>query len=390
MNKRILTSVSLSILLLAGTIFFLHSCKKQDNPTKQDKDARNAQLSAIADKIAKSGHSFTIPVNLKLDAYYADSLMHRIPKEILMKRSASTKGVNSISSACDFSNTPIVTISSYTITTNCEQGFSITWNYTISTNNNIVLTNPFIPTATSKGLLRIVNSSNTQIYSENPALATLQDAGADGSNPGYELYSLSVTSSSITMSDFASGNSIKLGANLVTDCSDVEPISIAIATYSLNGAGGAATNPCDRIDEVWPSAFSAPVTVYGEDPIGTCQSGFVYPHVQEIQYSTDGGTTWIGESAGSTLSYIFPPTGTMYDNFVSAGLGYVDPYGVLELKITLPAGHTYNLLLRHRNIMYNNTLASYGGTWPLPVFTGTGTNVCTGAWSVPTSSTVTY
>jgi hypothetical protein len=394
MKRRLLTTLSSLLLLLSVTVLLLHSCKKQDQPpTQQDLDQRANEKALISARIAQKGLTFFVPVNQKLESYYVDSALNRIPKELLLKRSSGTKGTASITSACDFSNTPTVTISSYAITTNCESGFSITWNYTVSTNNNIVPTNPTISTAKSKGLLRIVNSSNTQIYTENPALASLQDAGADPNNPGYELFNVSITSSNISISDFASGNSIKLGANLVTDCPDVEAVSIAIATYSLNGSGGAAANPCDRLDAIQiPSITSTPFRIYGEDPVGTCVSGFIYPDLQEIQYSLNGGTTWSSDTTNLVWSYWLPPTNnTVLATLVNNGHSpFVDPTGSLELQLNLTQGQTYNVSIRYRNIMYNGTLASYGNVWPYPILSGANQNCCLGPWSTVSTYTLTY
>ncbi|GGB04988.1 hypothetical protein [Puia dinghuensis] len=393
MTRRLLTTVGLSVLLLSGTALLFHSCKKQDQtPSQQDLDQRAKEKALVSAMIAKKGLTFFVPVNQRLEAYYVDQANHRIPKELLMKHSTGVKGTASITSACDFSNTPVVTISSYAITTNCEQGFSITWNYTISTNNNIVAVNPTVTTAKSKGLLRIVNSSNSQIYTENDGLTTLQDMGPDNSNPGYELFSVSFTSSNISITDFASGNSIKLGANLVTDCPDVEPVSIAITTYGLNGSGGAATNPCDRLDAIQiPSSTSTPFHIYGEDPVGTCVSGFIYPDLQEIQYSLNGGA-WSSDTTNTVWSYYLPPTNNAtFANLVNnAHQPFVDPTGSLELQLNLARNQTYNVSIRYRNIMFNGTLASYGNVWPLPILTGANTNCCVGPWSTVRTYTLTY
>src|SRR5579864_5457534 len=146
MKKRLLTTVGLSVLLLSGTALLLHSCKKQDqSPSQKDLDQRAKEKALISDMIAKKGRSFFVPVNQRLDAWYVDQANNRVPKELLMKHSAGVKGTDAITSACDFSNTPGSTINSYIITTNCQQGFTITWNYTISTNNNIVAVSSAVP-----------------------------------------------------------------------------------------------------------------------------------------------------------------------------------------------------------------------------------------------------
>jgi hypothetical protein len=401
MKKRLPIAVGSLIFLLTGVIFLLHSCKKQDRSTSgQDTDLHAAELSAIATRIAREGITYTVQVNQRLEAYYVDSANNRIPTEVLQKtkESASVKGIASIVSACDYSNIPQVMMISYAITTNCQQGFSVTWTYQVSTNNNIVLASPQIPTAITKGFLRIFNSSNTLVSSSTAAAGGLQDQGPDKTNPGYELYGITFTASNIAASYFVSGNSMDLGATLMTNCPDVEAFPIAISYYDLNGSGGADANPCDRIDQVQiPSITYTPFHIYGEDPLGDCSSGFTFPDLQEVEYaitSANGVPNWVSGEAyntSSTFSYvggILNPIYSPFQNFAGGGYGYVDPFGFLELQINLPPG-IYSLQIRYRNIKFNSPLVA-GQNWPVPVFTGANANCCAGSWSEPTTYVVTY
>lgn len=368
----------------------IHSCKKQDQQTSQaDQKTRTNELLAIKQRMDRDGLTYTVPVNQKLEAYFADKNGNRVPDSLLKKVSGGTKIVEAITSACDYSNSPSNTFDSYSLTSMCQSGFVISWNYTISSNNNLVLVNATVPTAKSKGTVKIYNSGSTLLYSATPLATSVSDLGVDSSNPGNELFAVTITSDPIPFSNFASGNAVKLGATIVTDCPDVEALSISITQYDINGNGGALANSCDRLDPIQIAQSSAPLRFYGEDPVGVCASGFVYPQLQEIQYSTDG-VNWVGENYSSSLSYwLAPPTIAVYDSILNKHLGYVDPYGALELNISLPSG-SYNVRIRSRNIMFNNPISSYPGSmWPVPVFGASG-NCCVGPWSAITTYSVTY
>jgi len=380
----------LFFLLPAAVVIMIHSCKKQDRQGSQaDQKTRTDELLAIKQRIDRDGLTYTVPVNQKLEAYFADKTGNRVPDSLLKKTATGAKTVDAITSSCDFSNTPSATFVSYSLTSMCQSGFVIAWSYTISSNNNLVLTNPTVSTAKSKGVVKIYNSGNTQVYSATPLATSVTDIGADPANPGYELFAVAITSDAIPFSNFASGNIVKLGATIVTDCPDVEAFSVAISMYDINANGGAAANACDRLDPIQVAQSSAPLRFYGEDPIGICASTFPYPQLQEIQYSADSAT-WFGESPSTTLSYWLPPSSiAVYDSILNKHLGYVDPYGALELNISLAPG-THIVSVRSRNIMFNNPLSSYPGSmWPVPTF-GPNGNCCVGPWSAVTTYSVTY
>lgn len=380
----------LFLLLPTAIVLVINSCKKLDQQvSRENQQTRTDELTAIKQRLVRDGLTYTVPVNQKLEAYFVDKAGNRVQDSVLKKTAAGTKTVDAITSACDYSNTPEATFNSYSLTSVCTSGFTITWNYTISSNNNVVLVNS-TTSATSKGIVKIYNSANSQVYSATPQATSVTDLGVDSSNPGYELFAVAITSASIPFSNFASGNTVKLGALLVTDCPDVESFSIAITMYDINSNGGALANSCDRLDPIQVAQSTAPLRFYGEDPVGVCASGFVYPQLQEIQYSTDG-INWVGESPTASLSYVLPPSSiAVYDSILNKHLGYVDPYGALELNIAIAPPGSYTVRVRSRNIMFNNSLSSYPGSmWPVPVFGASG-NCCVGPWSAITTYSVTY
>jgi len=389
MKHKTFRSFIVMAILLPGLLFLVHSCKKSENGASpaEATELANAKA-ALKEKIRKEGWSVTIPVNQKIGASYVDRNGKEVPKEELMRRSHGSSA-GSIISSCDYSNSPTVLLNSYTLYFNCTTGYQVSWNYTVSTNNNIVATSPYNSSQVSKGKFYIYNSSNTLIYSNTAVTpAAVSDIGADPMNGGYELFSVTFSTGWLPLSDFDGAYTTKLGALLVTDCSDIEAFPIALQNYSATAYQYPSTQPCSRIDPIYFNSYS-PIRIWGEDPIGTCTgTGYVYPDLQEINFSIDGGA-WIGGSTASTyLSYYLPPPSwTPYPNFNSAHLGYVDPYGVMILQLTGLFG-PHNIAVRERNIVYYNPASSYtGGVWPVP---NPGTNCCAGSWSSTTTYSVTY
>jgi hypothetical protein len=290
------------------------------------------------------------------------------------------KIVDAITSACDYSNTPTVTLLSYTIANNCISGYTVSWTFQVSSNNNIVSANG---TTTSKGYLRVYSgtSPTTLLYSANVTPATVTDQGADPLNPGYELFNVSFTSGYVSNSDpyiTPTGSSnIKLGGFFVTNCSDLEPITAGIQAYSATNFTYPSGQPCTRIDPIWiNSGTGTTLTVFGEDPTGTCSgTGYVYPSWQEVQYSDNGGSTW------NTAHLSYNNSGCPFANFT--GTQYVDPFGIAYLvyDYSYLAPGTYTILFRSRDVYYTSAgTTSCSGTivqFPLPP----GWGACEGAWS---------
>lgn len=394
MKRKPISSLLAGLLLLASIFFLIYGCNKQDkspNLLQQDELAKaKADLKA---QLAKTGKTIVVPLHEKVHAFYANPAGVAIPRDNL-PRHGSRPGVivNSITSACDYSNDPAVLLNSYSITSDCLNGFMISWNYTVSTNNNIVDVNPTIPSQTSKGKLYIYNGT-TVVYSNlSVAPSSITDIGPDPSIGGYEQYSVTFSTGWLSPSLFNASYTTKLGALLVTDCSDVEPVSIALQSYAATGYQYPITFPCSRIDPVWLNHSTNPLRIWGEDPVGMCDDAYFYnpPDLQEVNISVDGGS-WIGGSTSSSYFsyYLAPTTWTPYPNFNTLQMGYVDPYGIFILQVDgLTHGITHSIAIRQRNILYNSPASSYpGGVWPVP---NPGVNCCVGDWSPVTIHSVTY
>jgi len=281
-------------------------------------------------------------------------------------------------------------INTYSIITDCIDGYKISFNTTVSSDDNIVAVNPNNSSQISKGSIRIYNPSNVLIYSNlsislDPSTNPTIDMGADPDNPGYELFSVTFTSGWIASSTLdptgLASYTMKLGAFYESDCSDLEHSNGGLWANTYTSLQFPNTDPSSRVDAIYNVSSTNPFEFYGEDPIGACtMSGFTYPDLQEIDYSINGGTTWIGESSSSTLSYNLPPTIAPFQNLTgSSHYGYVDPYGSLELKITLTSHGT--MLVRYRNITFNSEPPP-GDNYPVP---SVGSNCSAGPWSIISS-----
>lgn len=394
MKRRTYLSFLCMLLLVPALLFLVNSCKKQDaGIAAAQADELSKAKAALKEKIAKEGWGVTIPVNQKITAFYADRNGNEVPKEILMARRPGRDNASaSIISACDYSNSPSALLNSYSVYFDCTQGYKVSWNYTVSTNNNVVAANG---TQQSKGKFYVYDNNNTLVYSNTSVTpAVVSDMGADPLTSGYELFSVTFNTGWLPLSTFNAAYTTKLGALLVTDCSDFEPFPIALQNYSATAYQFPSTQPCSRIDPFYLNNYTKPLRIWGEDPIGTCTgSGYVYPNFQEINFSVNGGA-WFGGSAGAppsgmSLTYYFPPSNwTPYPNLNgTSSAGYVDPYGVFIVQLNITASATYSISMRSRNITYYNPPSYYGGTWPVP---NPGVNCCAGSWSAPTTMSVAY
>jgi hypothetical protein len=343
---------------------------------------------AILDFIAKHGQTYTVPVHQRMQVYFGDSKGNRFTPKFV-QTTGGTKAVTNITSGCDGDPNGYASINTYSIITDCKSGYEISFNTTVSSDDQIVAVNPNNSADISKGSIRIYNPSNTLIYSNlsvslDPSTNPVIDMGADPTNPGYELFSVTFTSgwiSAVTLDPMLLASyTMKLGAFYESDCSDLEHSNGGLWANTYTSAQFPNADPVSRVDVIQTVSSTQPFEFYGEDPVGACTMGYTFPDLQEINYSTNGGGTWIGETSSLTLSYILPPTTAPFQNLTgSSHYGYVDPYGSLELKISLTGSGT--MLLRYRNILFNSEPPP-GGNYPVP---SVGTNCTAGPWSIISS-----
>jgi hypothetical protein len=396
-NKKVVCIAALLVVTIAVSIV---ACNKKSDVNNQQYQNDNAQfLKQIQDNLAKKGLVMTTPVNEKVTTFYADAKGNAIAASILKLHRVSTFG---ISSACDYSNSPSANILSYSVSSMCSTyaakcststascpvqsyALQVSWTYQVSTNNNIVAVNPTIPALTTKGSLLIYSSTGTKISTVTATTVNIVDNGLDVSNPGNELFTVTFTTpwlNPATTPYGQAGNVEKVGGTFATNCPDGESFAIATAPYTpYTTASNLAANPCLRNDPINYSTTNNPsyITIYGEDPtISVCPwSGFSLPSLQQVQYSTNNGKTWLD---GTINGLTVVSTNSVFKNFIPAlttgGLlyngSYVDPNGACQMRLTLPTKTTYTILLRERNLTFNTVTSPY----PIP----TASNCCVGSW----------
>ena len=368
------------------------ACQKSDqqHASEAERASQQAAKQKILALIEKNGKTYTVPVHQRMELYFGDSKGNRFTPKFVQP-TGGPKTVTNITSGCDGDPNGYATINTYSIITDCQNGYKISFNTTVSSDDQIVAANPNNGSDISKGSIRIYNPSNVLIYSNlsvslDPSTNPVIDMGADPTNPGYELFSVTFTSSWISATTLdpmlLASYTMKLGAFYESDCTDLEHSNGGLWANTYTSAQFPNADPLSRVDITYNVNSPSPFEFFGEDPTGACTMGFTFTDLQEINYSLDGGTTWRGETNDANLSYNFPPNIVPYQNLTgSSHYGYVDPYGSLELKITL-IGHG-TMLVRYRNIVFSPEPGS-GQNFPVP---NIGTNCSGGPWSIISSYT---
>lgn len=398
---KVLPFLAFSIVLL----LLIQGCGKQDRPNANgpgqtadiltQQEATKAKIRLL---VQQNGWKVTVPVHQRMDFFIGDSLGNRVPLPNVSHRTVAPMGTKTtdIVSACDGNPNGYAILNSYSLVTDCVNGYKISFNTTISSDDKILAVSPYNSARTSKGSLRIYNSSNTQIYSNlsiaiDPVTSPPVDLGPDNTTPGNELFSVTFTSGFIAESVFdpspAAGYTMKLGALYETDCSDLETSNGGLWSQAVTSTQLPDLSPLNRVDPIYPNpgSDSFQVSVYGMYAGVTCTMALTAPDLQEIEYSTDTGRTWIGDSATSTMGYIATLSVAPYVNLIAGTsgehYGYVDPYGVMELGIGGLTGGT--VLLRYRDIVFL-TEPTGSGSYPIPhPEPGIGNNCTPGPWSDP-------
>ncbi|HEY5371799.1 MAG TPA: hypothetical protein VIJ75_22680 [Hanamia sp.] len=393
-NTSFLKVYFIIALVLAIIIDPFFGCQKNDQNSvhrEQELQQYNADKAAVRLQIQKKGMSITVPIHQKMDLYLGDINGNRIASPSKSMATQKNSNLTGFVSACDGDYANYGFLNSFTLITDCVNGYEISFNTTISSDNNIVAVNPFNSAQKTKGTIRVLNPSNVLVYSNlsigldastNPPI----DLGPDPSTPGNEFFSVTFTSGWVSQSIFDPSSmysyTMNLGAFYESDCSDLEHDNAGVWASTYSNFQYPHVAPLNRVDPVWPVSVSNPFQFFGEDPLGNCSMlSYQYPDLQEILYSTDNGSTWIGATASAMLTYIYPPGGP-YANLTAgtSHYSYVDPYGGLELNVAL-TGHG-TVLFKNRNIVFSSPPP--GGVYPIPAV---GSNCSAGLWSVPVSYT---
>lgn len=406
---KLLPFLTFSVVL----ILLAQGCGKRDQSAASSQTAdilgqQQAIKAKIQLQVKKNGWKVTVPLHQKMDFFYGDSLGNRVTLPNTSHRTVAplgTKGL-SIVSGCDGDPNGYANLNSFSLITDCSSGYKISFNTTISSDDNIIAVSPYNSARTSHGSIRIYNSSNTLIYSNlavpmDPGTSPPVDLGPDPNNSGYELFNVAFTttgyiSDAILDPNPAAGYTMKFGAFYESDCSDLESSNGGLWPQAVTSTELPDLSTLNRVDPIWPNPGTDgihQITVYGMTAGVTCSMTLSPPHLQEVEYSTDGGSTWIGETATSTMSYILPPDIAPYETLVAGAAGgtehygFIDPYGSLELGISGLSGSSGTVLLRYRDIIIDpQDLAT---EFPIPIppppvpVSGVTYNCMAGPWSDP-------
>jgi len=383
-NARKLMTGSALALITAGVIY---SCNKQADKISRRNPADEAQGLQKAKDAAEAyykanGHIYTVPVNQKIEASWLSSRGEKVTH-------SNTSG---LVSECDYSNTPTVTLTGYTITAKCYNASGVTgpyasteyqlsWTYKISSVISLVSSKngtqdpQFVKIYNAAGTTLVTTYSNTTNPPNAPVKIT--DAGADGSNPGYEFFNVTFTSPWITNAAYFNPANylIKVSGTVFSDCSDGEMIGLNLAPYAATEVNP-VSSPTVRVDAnaVVPfpnngTTTNTYISLTAQDAVSNpCDGGFVFPTVYEIEFSFDG-VTWSADNG------IYPGTTTKY--LTKSTAPTVKTANCLPwetMKLWLPTATYTSIYFRWRNIVFNSGISNTAAPAP-------GTNCTAGPWA---------
>lgn len=151
----------------------------------------------------------------------------------------------------------------------------------------------------------------------------------------------------------------KLSATFATDCSiGGDPYALwALPTTTYGFSNASANDPCERNEKAWygvggTGSYANRISITGYDALSlSCGYGspFLRPDLQEVQYSINGGATFLDFTnditAGNTLGIY--------------GTKFIRKDDVARSAVL---SGRYNVVIRYKNWKYN----SFSSTWPLP------------------------
>lgn len=241
------------ILVLSIALFIIDSCKKieQDQPSLEDvannddivkKDLANmkARLQANPELLRVK-----IPINKVAETFYSDGEGNRLAENITNRYDYQCVDPS------DMDNPPKMTLSGLEREYNCTNGYRFKALWFVSVPLPIYNVSP-ITLQVSRGRIRIKNTSSTIIYSDlNITSITITDQGDDPTTGNANrLYAVEYTTSWIPFSNFSPATgTIEHSLIVYTDCED----AVALTSAYISGGLSDATNPCQRIDPVFPT-----------------------------------------------------------------------------------------------------------------------------------------
>lgn len=352
---------------LATFIIIFNSCKKADLQSPIDNVSDATNIARIKESVAKQ-----VEENGGIPQIFTHK-QHVLTQWVDKNRIPVTKEQiqNNFTSACNFDLPTQSDLVQYSRVYRCGSsgagfppGYLIQFEYLVSWNNNIVLDNG--SNIYTSGFIDIVDGSSNVVQSISldytNANVEIVEIGPDGSHPGNYYFSVkfrSINNSDLVPAAYINDASytVKVSAMFVTDCkTGGDPYSLFMLPASLFGfTGNSGDDPCERNEMAWPNFNSSThkIEITGYNALSlSCGYGspFIEPDLQQVQYSLDGGATWVNCS-NLTASNTYGIYNTSYIR--KADVAY---------SPTITAG-TYDVTIRYRNWKY---ISSSPTNYPTP------------------------
>lgn len=242
----------------------------------------------------------------------------------------------------------------------CNNSFTVTAHYQLSTGFNVVSANPLNSTQLTRGRMRIRQGTSNILYTDNNIAIASSDIvllGSDPSNPNKKLYSITYTSQPITNTSWLQ-NTIYFEERpiIYTDCSDaiITPATWQAIPWSFG------LNVCNRIDpiQIMPNGSGSIIYFNGVDAAVQYGGASCYP--SGVERPTETEVQWNQGGSWATIPFnnAWGCSPSQASNLPS----------VLTMPYTF-TGVTGNVNFRYRNVKRSGA-------------TGCGTTVtCSGPWS---------
>ena len=363
-----------TIMAVSAFMLILNGCKKIDikNPALSADDA--TAIARMKENVAKQIEKFGgIPQifsrNQKATTQWIDKFGKSVTKEQIQS--------SSFTSACNYDYPSACNLVQYSRVYRCVSstdggpGYALQFEYDVTWNNNIVHLNPY-SSAETTGYIEVFDPSNNLVQTitldaDNSEVYITETGNAGGGYYNFRVQFITTDFKNdllpayVINGDFGT-YTIKLSATFATDCSsggDAYSLYVLpVTTYGFTGASG--NDPCQRNEKAFlqwgmGGSYANKLVAVGYDATSlSCGYGttFIRPDLQQVQYSTDNGTTWYDFSnevtAGNTL-------GIYQTNYIRK-----DDFAISSQ--TFSPSTNYDVIIRYRNWKYN----SFSSTWPAP------------------------
>lgn len=359
------------LIAIAAFMLVLNGCKKNDISPNHAISGDDAEaIAKIKENVAKQmeiegGIPQIFVRNQKVTTQWVDQF--RKPVTIQQMQA------NNFTSVCNYDLPAYCNLIQYSRVFQCAgsglggPGFLLQFEYEVSWNNNIInkntLGNIEIYDPSSNYVSAIVLDAASEVF--------IEDVMPDGNNPGNEIFRIKFISYDYTndlipaymlTGDFGT-YTFKLSATFGTDCtSGGNPYSLwALPTTTYGFSNASANDPCERNEKAWYSvggtgSYANRISITGYDAVlpSPCSYGspFLRPHLQEVEYSINGGASFLNFTNDITASNTLGIYGT---KFIRKD----------DVARSAALSGTYNVVIRYKNWKYINTTPTTN--WPIPI-----------------------